>query len=111
MRMGSGNPTFDKDAWRNAMTDHGKKQLDRDVCSQASSEQFVLPPPSVEGNNSTDTNSNRTSSAAVGVVGPQVHCVEPMPATFKGESVCVIDIIYFSTNQHYLFTHTLIVGM
>ena len=42
--MGSGNPIFDKDKWKDALTNHGTIQIKNDVCNQASEQQFVLPP-------------------------------------------------------------------
>lgn len=87
MRMGSGDPTFDKGRWRDAMTQGGKVTLGGDVCNQATSDQFALP-----GENAT--NATMMSSGGAAGVGDggnssspfSVHCIEPMPATFRGES-------------------------
>ena len=75
--MGSGNPIFDKDKWKDALTNHGTIQLKNDVCNQASEPQFVLPPGS--------------SSAQGGGMRSQVHCIEPLPPTIRGkyDPMCV----------------------
>lgn len=77
MRMGSGNPIFDKHAWEDAMTDvykrgvpAGKIKLEHDVCNQATSSQFSLPAVS-------------TSKPITTTSSSQVHCIEPMPATVR----------------------------
>ena len=70
MRMGSGNPMFDKQAWRKAMT-KGGKSLDKSVCDQANSPQFDL---SVLEQEINGTKKNDNSMA-------QLHCIEPMPTT------------------------------
>jgi len=73
LRMGSGNPAFDKATWGDAMSDSysrgqvtGKKlELNRDVCNQATKPQFALPQ-----NSSTVRKSH-------------VHCIEPLPVTLR----------------------------
>jgi len=70
MRMGSGESSFDKNVWRNAMTDDGKIGLENDVCSQLTAPQFPLQK-NPHGNNSMPVSKSIS----------QVHCIEPMPAT------------------------------
>ncbi|KAL7502957.1 hypothetical protein ACHAWX_000556 [Stephanocyclus meneghinianus] len=65
MRMGSGNPIFDKSTWRNSITQNGKVQLSHAVCGQDKSEQFEL----------EDRGGYDNSTFA------QLHCVEAMPGT------------------------------
>ena len=72
--MGSGNPIFDKDKWKDALTNHGTIQLKNDVCNQASEPQFVLPP----GNNGGVQGGD-------GGMRSQVHCIEPLPPTIRGK--------------------------
>lgn len=72
--MGSGNPIFDKDTWKDALTNHGTIPIKNDVCNQASEPQFVLPPGNVgvqrEGGDG---------------IRSQVHCIEPLPPTIRGK--------------------------
>ena len=76
--MGSGNPIFDKDKWKDSLTNHGAVQLKNDVCNQASEPQFVLPPGNgVQGED--------------GGIRSQVHCIEPLPPTIRGKyDLCVL---------------------
>ena len=69
--MGSGNPIFDKDKWKDALTNRGTIQLKNDVCNQASEPQFVLPPGNV--------------GVQGGEIRSQVHCIEPLPPTIRGK--------------------------
>ena len=79
-RMGTGNPTFDKSRWKNAITRSGKIQLDTDVCNQASVPQFELPKTnSTQQQTRGSTKVKQSASAAVTV--SQLHCIEPMPMT------------------------------
>ena len=95
MRMGSGNPAFDKDKWKDAMTQRGKVELKTDVCNQATLPQFELPANSTDymkaatqiklgsiGNDGTSS-----SASTISTFPHQVHCIEPMPSTYNGESV------------------------
>ena len=70
--MGSGNPIFDKDKWKDALTNHGTVQIKNDVCNQASEPQFVLPP-------------NAGSGVQGDGIRSQVHCIEPLPPTIRGK--------------------------
>lgn len=65
MRMGSGDATFDKDLWVEAMTQGGKRTLGNSVCAQTTTPQFALP---------DDTELEPPSFS-------QLHCIEPMPIT------------------------------
>jgi len=83
MRMGSGNPIFDKHVWEDAMTDvykkgvpAGKIKLEHDVCNQATLPQFSLPAVST----STPKPITPTLSSPL---SSHVHCIEPMPATVR----------------------------
>ena len=67
MRMGSGDSTFDKSSWRNAMTKDGKIQLSNAVCAQDKTEQF----------NTEHFNTNVDGR----VKFSQLHCIEAMPGT------------------------------
>lgn len=75
LRMGSGNLFFDKHVWNDAITEHGKLSLHRDVCNEVTRPQFDLP---VVGR--TTTPSPPSSS-----LFSEVHCIEPMPATARGK--------------------------
>ncbi|KAL3758624.1 hypothetical protein ACHAWU_008378 [Discostella pseudostelligera] len=68
LRMGSGNPVFDKGLWNDAITQHGKLTLHRYVCNEVTRTQFDLP-----------LENKVTSSPFLS----QVHCIEPMPATAR----------------------------
>ncbi|KAL7525893.1 hypothetical protein ACHAXR_001205, partial [Thalassiosira sp. AJA248-18] len=81
MRMGSGNPIFDKFVWKDAMTNHGRNKLGRDVCNQASVPQFFLPEDVSQDNNSTENPADNDSFSNYSSSSSQVHCIEPMPAT------------------------------
>ena len=85
--MGSGNPIFDKDKWKDALTNHGTIQLKNDVCNQASEPQFVLPPGNVGG---------VESSMKGGEIRSQVHCIEPLPPTIRGkyDLICVRIMVF-----------------
>ncbi|KAL7526395.1 hypothetical protein ACHAWF_001749 [Thalassiosira exigua] len=72
LRMGSGDPRFDKGEWVEAMTRGGKVELRHGVCDQISNPQFALPPQ----RNDTDDGEPRRG------LSPQLHCVEPVPATY-----------------------------
>ena len=76
--MGSGNPVFDKGLWNDAITQHGKLTLHRDVCNEVTRTQFDLP-----------FENKVTSSSLLS----QVHCIEPMPATARGK------VVYY--NRHF----------
>ena len=79
--MGSGNPIFDKDKWKDALTNHGTIPIKNDVCNQASEPQFVLPP----GNG---------GGVQGGEIRSQVHCIEPLPPTIRGKyDLCVFDYV------------------
>ena len=87
LRMGSGNKMFDRDVWRRAMTEHGTKDLDRAVCSQATSAQFALPSDENKANRSTSASvhSGEEVSSLSSLPLSQVHCIEPMPDTVRGK--------------------------
>ncbi|KAL7463144.1 hypothetical protein ACHAXS_003525 [Conticribra weissflogii] len=80
MRMGSGNPTFDKAAWRNAMTKGGEISLDNSVCNQASLPQFDL------SSGAEDGAAVAADEQLPGQFTAQVHCIEPMPITAEALS-------------------------
>lgn len=90
MRMGSGNPLFDKSVWRDAMTRGGNIEMSADVCNQVSTAQFALPNngnvtsassgPTADHGGGGDR-SNSSSSAATPFSSHQLHCIEPMPTT------------------------------
>ena len=81
LRMGSGNSTFDKFQWRDAMTQSGKVELGKDVCNQASAPQFVIP--ERYANHSRSSGGGISAALASSSTLPQVHCIEPMPATAR----------------------------
>ena len=70
LRMGSGNRHFEKANWRKAITkrveDSGGR-LHHSVCNQDAEPQFPLP----------ESSPNSTHTDAI------VHCIEPMPQTYK----------------------------
>jgi hypothetical protein len=70
LRMGSGNRHFEKANWRKAITkrveDSGGR-LHHNVCNQDAEPQFPLP----------ESSPNSTHTDAI------VHCIEPMPQTYK----------------------------
>lgn len=80
--MGSGNPIFDKDKWKDALTNHGKIQIKNDVCNQASEPQFVLPP----------GNADAGREDGDGYISSQVHCIEPLPPTIRGKYDLIVRI-------------------
>ena len=83
LRMGSGNPVFDKGLWNDAMTQHGKLPLHRDVCNEVTRPQFDLP---LE-------HKITMPSVSSSSIFPQVHCIEPMPATARGKGdKCVVNL-------------------
>jgi hypothetical protein len=84
LRMGSGNPVFDKSLWKDAMTQHGKLPLRSDVCNEITRPQFDLQ--SLE-------HKITMPSASSSSIFSQVHCIEPMPATARGKGdKCVVNI-------------------
>jgi hypothetical protein len=92
IRMGSGNPVFDKSAWKDAITHHGKMTLHADVCNEITHEQFALS----LGNNvpvkddAADKGVHLRGGGGGGSPSfAQVHCIEPMPTTALGECICL----------------------
>ena len=70
LRMGSGNPFFDKVKWRNKMN-QARIFLGKGICGQVFSPQFELP-----GDNISATEKNMPSAGLA-----QLHCIEPSPQT------------------------------
>lgn len=64
MRMGSRDPTFDKNHWRKALGD----DVDEAVCGQSLTPQFPLPDPSAQ---------------PYPIRSAETHCIEPMPLTIN----------------------------
>ena len=79
LRMGSGNPSINKDEWKIAMTRGGKETLGGSVCNQANLPQFELHDHNAQHNNKTSSESQSTTLS-------QVHCIEPMPSTYQALS-------------------------
>lgn len=69
LRMGSGNRHFEKSDWRHAILKNvgGSSQLHHSVCGQDNEPQFPLP----------------ESSPASSHSDAMLHCIEPMPQTYK----------------------------
>ena len=95
MRMGSGNPIFDKSLWRDAITKGGELKLGKSVCNQANSPQFELPAHAHEISGTQNNNSMA-----------QVHCIEPMPRTARALSHAAHELQW---DQHgFIVTHAAI---
>ncbi len=95
IRMGSGKPVFDKGVWRDAITQHGKMKLHHDVCNEVTHPQVAL---SSEQEVSIKDDSVQHTRPFGGGGGSsssfsQVHCIEPMPVTARGESL----LLYYSS--------------
>lgn len=95
IRMGSGKPVFDKGVWRDAITQHGKMKLHHDVCNEVTHPQFAV---SSEQKVSIKDDSVQHTRPLGGGGGSsssfsQVHCIEPMPVTARGESL----LLYYSS--------------
>lgn len=103
MRMGSGNPIFDKDVWKDAMTDHGKKKLQNDVCNQLTVPQFALQEKSRGENNRTSDPVGDKISFSQSALLSQVHCIEPMPATALALQRAAYETKY--DKQGFIVTH------
>jgi len=82
--MGSGNPTFDKAVWNNAMTHSGQVELHNDVCNEITHPQLALP--------SSETDFSMTKMNNGVQPFAQVHCIEPMPTTAWGKNICLLPI-------------------
>jgi hypothetical protein len=80
LRMGSGNPDFDKRLWNDAITQQGQLSLHRDVCNEVTRPQFDLP---------LESQHILPSISASSPMLSQVHCIEPMPTTARGKVVNV----------------------
>lgn len=105
IRMGSGKPVFDKGVWRDAITQHGKMKLHRDVCNEVTHPQFAL---SSEQKISIKDDYVQHARPLGGGGGSsssfsQVHCIEPMPATARGESLLLYNSSIISVFNFFFF--------
>jgi FkbM family methyltransferase len=80
LRMGSNNPKLDKAIWNTAMTYNNTIKLHHDVCNEVTNPQFDITPAVSSMNNEEKKNEVEEEEKMEFV---QVHCIEPMPATFK----------------------------
>jgi len=75
-RMGTFDESINKSDWKRAMTDNGTIPLHHSVCNQDAVEDiFQIPQPDSSA-------AARTSNQKESPQG-EMHCVEPMPATYK----------------------------
>ena len=96
-RMGTFDESINKFVWKRAMTDNGTIPLHHSVCKQDAAED-IFQIPHTESSAAASTN-NQNERRPQG----EMHCVEPMPATYKMLSKSAENLGY--TQKGFKVTH------
>jgi FkbM family methyltransferase len=97
LRMGTFDESINKSLWKRAMTDNGKNPLAGSVCKQDRAEDIFQIPKSPDISAAGSTNNQKDSPRG------EMHCVEPMPATYKMLSKSAENLGY--TQKGFKVTH------